>query len=105
MPSNLTYVRWRSGEPRRGRVFDAPASDHPTYDSNCLLCDTVVASRPIQLIAVGLTDEDDETSAKAKRGEWFAAGAVIVHHSCAEKLSDDDLDVFAAALIPMEGET
>lgn len=101
--ANLTYVRWRSGEPRRGGVFSAPKSDHPTYGSDCLLCDKPMKIKKIQLVAIGLTDDENaEDEAAAKRGDWYAAGAVIVHHGCAEQLTDEELDLFAAALIPTE---
>lgn len=100
---NLTYVRWRSGEPRRGKTYGAPASDHPTYGSDCLLCDKPMKVQKIQLIAVGLTDElDSDDTIKAKLGDWFAAGAIIVHHGCAEQMSDEALNLFTASLIPKE---
>jgi hypothetical protein len=56
----------------------------------------------IQLIIVGLTDDLHEIDVlAAKLGEEFAAGAAIVHHQCAERLSDLELEIFVASLVPM----
>lgn len=67
------------------------------------MCDSPMKLQEIQLIAIGLTDEEDpDESAKAKRGDWYAAGAAIVHHGCAEMMNDEELALFAASLIPTE---
>jgi hypothetical protein len=100
---NITYGQWRTSWSRRGKVYDAPAPNHPTYGSDCLMCNEPMKVRPIQLIAIGLTDdENEEDTRNAKLGEVFAAGWAIVHQSCAKQMTDEDLDVFAASLIPTE---
>ena len=66
---NITYGQWRTSWSRRGKVYDAPAPNHPTYGSDCLMCNEPMKVRPIQLIAIGLTDDENEEDTATRSSE------------------------------------
>lgn len=101
-----TYVRWRKGESRRCRVFPGvPAEDDW---GECLVCGFYLASDAsgagVQLIALFPAEHDRD---KFDEGRWSTCHALLLHHSCAEHLSDAELDELADELQtegPTDGE-
>ena len=92
---NVTYVRWRLGESRRGRVFPPLAADHPAYAVACLLCDRALGDgASVQLLVI-----EDGSDSKAEY--WHSAKAVIAHESCIAALDDAALDDLLDELEPM----
>lgn len=104
----MFYVRWAKGEPRRARVFDALAGDHPAFGLDCLYCGhplggsfVVATGEPekVQLIAVGLIEPDEKEQAKFDGGGWVSAGACLIHERCGNQMDDEQLEVFVAELV------
>src|SRR5688500_8862845 len=84
----MFYVRWKKGEPRRGRVFTEHNS--ATADLTCLLCRESLGTRPYQLVAMG--PDDSDCRVKHDTDRWYAARAMIMHERCVAKKSDAELD-------------
>lgn len=101
----MIYVRWAAGEPRRGRVFEPLTLQHPEVQSPCVECGQELGTVDrVQLVAVGPTDTDDQMT--HDRGGWYSAGAVLLHETCAERVTDDDLEALVSELrIATQGET
>lgn len=104
--SNVTYVRWKYGEPRRGEVLPPPPETHPAFEESCVLCDTRLgideherneANGSVVLLAVGA--DNDENKEKAAAGKWHTCAAVIVHKQCADVLSEQDCGTLCGALV------
>lgn len=97
--SNLTFLRWKRGEPRRGRPFPALQLGHPSYDTACVLCNYSLGSDlgGVTLVAVGPSDEEDREHHNA--GRWYSAMAVLVHTTCSEHINDLDLELVVAELV------
>lgn len=76
-----TFVRWRTSEPREGRVFDPLPFDHPAVLDLCPACQRRLGTvHPVQLLAIGPTDEEDQEIHRA--GRWYNALALIFHAVC-----------------------
>lgn len=98
----MIYVRWRRDQSRRCRVFPPLAPDHPHAHVPCPSCGTAVGSVvPVQLIAVGPTDDEDRVRHEELR--WYNAGAVVAHKGCVDALSESDVErlVSGLELVPM----
>ena len=94
----MIYVRWRKGESRRGRVF--PQAGQIGYQP-CPHCGVpLAADLPIQLIAVG--PDDDEGCSRYEAGRWFSCTAVAMHASCADCLTDDELETLISELVLLD---
>lgn len=94
----MIYIRWRAGEPRRGRVFDPLAADHPATMLPCHGCDQPIGTTvPTQLIAAGPDSEDNQ--AKHDAGSWYSAAAILLHKGCADALTDEGLDLLISELV------
>jgi hypothetical protein len=100
----MIFVRWKDGEPRRGRVFEPLAADHPAVGIPCPPCDEPIGTtRPVQLVAVGPVFEGDRQAHLA--GRWYSAGAALLHEDCADRLTDSALELLISelAIVPMGG--
>jgi hypothetical protein len=104
--SNVTYVRWKYGEPRRGEELPPPPETHAAFAESCVLCDTRLGvdehardetDGSVVLLAVGA--DDDENKEMAAAGKWHRCAAVIVHKQCADVLSEQDYGVLCSALV------
>lgn len=100
-----TYVRWRKGESRRCRVFAGGVSDNDGW-GECLVCGFYLANDAsgagVQLIALFPAEHDRD---KFDEGRWSTCHALLLHHSCAEHLSDAELDELAGELHSLPGAT
>lgn len=97
MTSNVTYVRWKAGESRRGRVFPPLAAAHPASNAFCVIGGGMLGTiEPVQLLIVGPSDEVDEELHKA--GRWYSAGAVVVHERCLVRLDDNAVESLVKSL-------
>lgn len=91
MTSNVTYVRWKAGESRRGRVFPPLAAAHPASNAFCVIGGGMLGTgEPVQLLIVGPSDEVDRERHDA--GYFYAAGAVVVHERCLAELNDNAVE-------------
>lgn len=91
MTSNVTYVRWRAGESRRGRVFPPLAAAHPASSAFCVIGGGMLGTaEPVQLLIVGPSDEVDRELHNA--GRFYSAGAVVVHERCLAQLDDNEVE-------------
>jgi hypothetical protein len=80
--SAVTYVRWRSDEPREQRVFPALPEAHPAASTPCPACAQPLGDgTPVQLLALGPAD-DAEDREKHAAGRWYSAVALVVHATC-----------------------
>ena len=96
----MFYVRWRRGEPRRGRVFDALTIDHSGYALPCVECDESLGDgHSVQLIAVG--PDDEKSAEKFAAGRWCTIAAVPLHAACADALTDGGLELLISELVPV----
>lgn len=74
-------MRWRSGQPREGRVIDAIPDSHPAAMFPCICCGNRLSDgRPVQLLALG--PDCDTAREECRQGRWFAALALTVHAEC-----------------------
>lgn len=79
--SGVFYVRWKSGEPREGRVLNPLGADHPAAGLSCQMCEQQLGDgRSVQLYAVG--PDDEETAEKHAQGRWYSAQAALLHAAC-----------------------
>lgn len=91
-----TYVRWRRGESRRGRVFAALDAGHPAVGTLCVICDRRIGNvEETQLVAVG--PDNAEGRVDHDEGSWYTAGALIVHERCLRAASDEEVEIFVAS--------
>lgn len=98
-PPVTTYLRWKAGEPRLSRLFDAPPHDDEDADRGCPGCDLRLAGEgPVRLVVLGPSDSEDQHDHQA--GKWYSALAVIVHASCAQGV---DADVTASIPDTVQG--
>jgi hypothetical protein len=89
--SNVTYVRWRAGESRRGRVFPSLEDAHPASRAFCVIGGGMLGTaEPVQLVIVGPSDEVDRE--QHAEGRWYSAGAVVVHKRCLDELDDNEVE-------------
>lgn len=97
--SNVTYLRWRNGESRRGPTFNPPDPDHPLFVNQvpCLICNDLLAGHRTQLLVIGPDDVEDQ--AKHDSGRWYAALAVVAHERCLSQLSDTDVEDLVSGLV------
>lgn len=90
-----TYVRWRRGESRRGRVFAALDARHPAANTFCLICNHWIGNvEKTQLVAVGPDDAEDRVY--HDEGSWYTARALIVHERCLRAVSDEEVENFCS---------
>lgn len=94
--SNVTYVRWRANEPRRGKVFPSLKAEHPCYSVACLLYDQPLGPGPVQLLALGDCSADETQ-------HWHTAEAVIAHANCLDRLDDEEVESLVSELVCQEG--
>lgn len=90
-PGNITFVRWRAGESRRGRVFDTPTADHPAARLECALCPELLGTAPWQLLILGTLGELN-AQIRHDAGQWYAAAAAVVHRACLDGLDDAQIE-------------
>lgn len=77
----MAFVRWRSGDSREGRVLPPMSADHPAFTDPCPACRTPLGDgRPVQLLAIGPTDDEDR--ARHTNGAWYSALALLFHTAC-----------------------
>lgn len=76
-----TYMRWKPGEERLGRIFGPLGNAHPAVDLPCIPCGEQLGGE-LEVTMLVLGCEADN------RGEtgWFAAPALIIHERCAARL-------------------
>ena len=97
----MIYIRWKRGEPRRGRTFPALTPDHPSYQHPCPECGGMLgAAERVVLIAVGPVGDDGRDRHDA--GRWYSAGGVLAHETCVDHLDEPALDRLAAELVVVE---
>lgn len=76
-----TFVRWRAGEPREGRVFPPLDPSHPAAAESCAVCESLLGDgSPVQLLAIGpLTPAAHQ---EHRAGRWYSALALLFHAAC-----------------------
>lgn len=95
---NVTYVRWRSDQTRRARVFPPLDIRHPAWSVKCLICDQRLGNgMPVQSLVI------QEVTPAMDPERWISAEAVVVHEACLSAMNDSDVDSMIDALVP-EGE-
>jgi hypothetical protein len=80
-PAAPTFVRWRAGARRESRLLPPLAGDHPAANRPCPACWIPLGDgRPVQLLAIGPTD--DETRVQHEALRWYSALALLLHADC-----------------------
>lgn len=92
MNSNVTYVRWKAGEPRRGRVFPALTPGHPAHAAPCALCGGDLGDASVQLLVVS-------DAAEPAAEHWHAAEAALTHETCLAPLTDSEMEAAIGELV------
>jgi hypothetical protein len=91
--TNVTFLRWRRGEPRAGRTFAGPEPDHPAHAASCVACgERLGDGRAIQVVAIGPDPDDAEDVLRDARGLWYSAVAVIIHADDVADLGESGLE-------------
>lgn len=94
---NGIFVRWKPGEPRRGRTFDPLRAGHPLYNSGCVVCPRPLGDgTPVTAIAVG--PHDEESRERHDEGRWYSAQAALIHERCADYHTEKGLDWLVGGL-------
>lgn len=94
----LIYMRWKAGEPRRGRPFEPLTSDHPLTMRPCVVCGIRLGNGTrLTLVAVGATS--DESMERYLAGRWFDAAALAVHEHCVADMTEPELAELVADLV------
>jgi hypothetical protein len=88
MITNMTVVRWRADQPRKGRIYPKLTPKHPCYAAPCAICSHTLGEGPVQVLVVG----PDDVIARARHAanRWYTANAVVVHQHCLAPLSDNE---------------